>query len=200
MATDLKAEQERIEQEVAGLERELEDLGDAASQVDRDSVKDLRARISATGAQIKTSEKKLALLKAATLRDRPSYEALTVEMPKWRTTILLGINSAAMVAVMDKGGLPQAPLIVATLLFLGGALAALSSGSVLERVGHSGLELADEVSAANFDDPDFTPDDLDRALKVAKSLASSTVWAELLRFFSLCLFAGGVLWAVFHTQ
>lgn len=199
MAKGIKAAQQRIEEEIARLERELDDMGDLASEADRASVNELRVRISETGRELKRNEKTLALLRAACLRDRPSFEAMTVEMPKWRTTILLAINSAAMVAVMGQTELAREALVTATLFFLTGALAALSSGSVLEHVGRSGLELADELGAANLDDPDYSTDDLDRALKASNRLTHASIWADALRFLSLCFFAGGVLWSVFST-
>lgn len=196
MAKGIKAEQQRIENELAKLERELDDMGELAPDEIRTKLTELRTHMSASSGELRDQEKRLARLRAIYRRHRPSYEAMTVEMPKWRTTILLGINSAAMVAVMGKTGLAQGALVTATLVFLLGAIAALSSGSVLESVGRSGLELGDELDSADLDDPDYSTEDLDRAVKASNELGRSFIWAEGLRMLSLGFFAGGVLTVV----
>jgi len=125
--------------------------------------------------------------------ERASYEAMTVEMPKWRTAILLGLNSAAIAAVMANEHLPAEAVRIASLVFLVGVLTAFISGAVLENVGKSGLDMVAELDNFDIDEPSSPEDALSTAGLASKRLRLHWLIAELLRFISIGSFAAGVI-------
>jgi len=181
-----------MEKAIADLEAELAAMGEHAPPELTERLATLKSRDEELRGRLTAVERKYALVKRHAERAVPAYQAMTVEMPKWRTTILLGLNSAAIVAAMGKSGLPSGVVKDAIWSFLVGAFCALASGSALDLVGQKGLEVADEIKAEDFNSPHLETA-LDRVLKAARKLFWARLLVSLLRYASLAFFAVGVL-------
>jgi hypothetical protein len=192
MKKSLKQRQQDIEAEIAELEADFAAMGEHAPPDLMTRLRNIKSEAETERKRITEIENRYTRVKRAAERAVPAHKALVVEMPKWRTTILLGLNSAAMVAVIGKTGLPGTVIKDAIWLFLLGALCALGAGSGLEFVGDTGLELADEFKAIDFDSRDLETE-LDRPVEISRKLAIARWLVSLLRYGSLGFFGWGVI-------
>jgi hypothetical protein len=193
MGKSIKDRLQEIRREVVLLEAELGAMGEHAPQEIRDRLARVKANAVDSENQQRSLERRLGRLKRAARRARPAYEAMTVEMPKWRTNILLGLNSAAIIAVIGSERISAIGIGPIIAIFLLGAGAALASGSALDVVGSVGLEYHDELEKYDLDDPEMTSEEYDEAVKVSGKLNRITRTASFLRMLSFGFFAGGVL-------
>lgn len=193
-------ERRRLQADLARLERHLADMGEHAPAEMSINLDELRKRAQQVDERHVDLQQRLDALRRSARRSKPAYEAMTVEIPKWRTVILLGLNSAAIAAVLGNEKLPLETVQASSLAFLAGSLAALGSGSMLDKIGRSGLEYVDELDRADLDLEATDDHGLAHADTANKNLIKSRGAAESLRACSILLFAVGVIFAAFRLQ
>ena len=182
-----------LDERLAKVERDYQEMGKDVSTEMWDELRSLQADNSAVGDILSSADLGLRKIKRMATAERAAFEAMSIEMPKWRTTILLGLNSAAIVAVIANENIAPAISAPASLMFLLGTLAAYASGNALDRAGKAGLHMAADIEHADIDNEPADDDELSDVRRNAGRLHRASVLVELSRLLSLGCFILGVI-------
>jgi hypothetical protein len=194
----IKEEVDELGQEIAKLEAELAGKEGAVFEDMRRQLAILREHHLKAQELGEETEKIIRFLKSHTAADKPSYQAMTTEMMKWRTTVLLTLNSAAAVAIVASDKIAKPTSAAAAVFFLGGILSAYMSGATMDNTGTLGLRLSTEVELFESG----VAEEMQEKLKEMKSDLRKVEFMyrtlEVLRLVSVACFCFGVIIAAFR--